>query len=156
MKKLLLFAAAFAFTACQSTAPAPATAQKPRPAASVATPGTMRAAPQRGEIRTDAACTMKKQDFSAADRTGLTMVYFSKAVCDACAQQAPAWDFAAAHVPEGAKMKKVFENAVDLDWYGVMTHPTFILFRDGREVWRYVGIAAAYQLTDAIKRNSYR
>lgn len=159
-RALMALGLALTLAACQQQpAPgaqpaAPAPGQAPAPAAVDRTaPGTMRVYRQRGEVPVDIVHSMRKEDFSAADRFGLTLVYFAKTVCDACARQAPAWETLAATPPEGAKLRKVLEHEVDLDWYDITSHPTFILFRDGREVWRYVGVAAPYQLNAAIKRH---
>lgn len=158
MKKILCALTAALLGCAPADKPAPAAAEAATaPKNTARAPGTMRIdTSNRGVVTPSSARAMNKSDFSAAERTGLTLVYFSKAVCEACSKQAPAWDFAVRHAPEGSQTKKVLEHEVDLDWYEITTHPTFILFRDGQEIWRYVGIAAAYQLIDAVKRNRYQ
>ena len=152
--------------ACQSSAPAPAPQPgitPPQPGAGAApaaspsgAPGEMRVYRQRGEVPVDVAHTMLKTDFSQADRAGLTLVYFSKAVCAACSRQAPAWELFVGGLPAGVNAKKVLEHEVDLDWYDITSHPTFILFRDGREIWRFVGVATVEQLRNGVNRNLRR
>ncbi len=152
--------------ACQSAAPAPApqpgqgapgaAAQGAQAAPVPGAPGEMRVYRQRGEVPVDVVHAMRKDDFSPADRTGLTLVYFSKAVCAACARQAPAWDLFQGDLPAGVNAKKVLEHEVDLDWYDIASHPTFILFRDGREAWRFVGVATVEQLRNGVNRHLRR
>lgn len=111
-------------------------------------------ASQRGEVAVTVNHTMKKGDFTAADRQGILLVYFAKTVCEACLKQEEAYQFVVKNAPPNTQIKKVFEHQVDVAWYDIPTHPSFIIFKDGREVWRFVGIAPAYKLLDALKEFS--
>jgi thioredoxin 1 len=100
---------------------------------------------------TAGADTMRAEDFSESDRSGVTLVYFSKAGCPACKMQEPRYEAALKMLPGGSKATKVYPHMVDLFRYNVTELPTMVIYRNGTEVRRYVGVTSEDKLVDGLK-----
>jgi len=90
------------------------------------------------------------EDFAqnVARRQGMVLVYFYTKSCGACAQYRPAFERVARRLRDQATFAKI--DAARLPElarrYGVEYVPTTLLFEDGREVERLVGIASEEKL----------
>lgn len=86
--------------------------------------------------------------------SGVTLVDFSAPWCSPCRMQKPAIEALA----EQHTGKVVFaeinvdENRQAAMAYGIMSIPTIIIFRDGKEIKRFVGLQSEKTLSAAIER----
>ncbi|MDR0867251.1 MAG: thioredoxin family protein [Planctomycetota bacterium] len=146
LKKILLIGGLAIFAGCASTPPAANAPAKNAATPAPATPAagtTVRYADRAGGV-------LRKHEFGSEERMGATLVYFAKTVCPACAQQDPIYQNLIRSLPSGVRARKVFEYEVDNSWYGVEQNPTMVIYVDGKEVWRHVGVIAEADLRAAI------
>ncbi|MFH1183144.1 MAG: thioredoxin [Candidatus Moraniibacteriota bacterium] len=87
---------------------------------------------------------IKDADFKkeVEDHEGLVLVDFWASWCGPCQSAAPIVDSVADEMKNKVKVVKlnVDENQSTASKFGVMSIPTFIFFRDGKEVERKVGL----------------
>ena|SRR3989338_5550052 len=82
------------------------------------------------------------------------MLEFWAPWCGPCQQMAPLLEgLAASYEGKGVKIAKlnVDENPVTAGQFGVMSIPTFILFKGGKDVERFVGARSKLELENKIK-----
>ena len=94
---------------------------------------------------------MRDEDFSGEYRRGVTLVYYTQAGCPSCTRQDPLYSDAIGRLPRGASAVKMYPHMVDLNRYNVRDLPTLVVYRDGREVKRFVGVTGADRLVGAVR-----
>ncbi|GHV23690.1 hypothetical protein AGMMS49959_17550 [Planctomycetales bacterium] len=147
LKKIFLIGVLFA-----GCAPTPPDAAAPVKNTTTTTPPVAAAPTVR--YADNAGGVLRKHEFGAEERMGATLVYFAKTVCPACAQQDPIYQNLIRSLPSGVRARKVFEYEVDNSWYGVAQNPTLVIYVDGKEVWRHVGVISEADLRAAIAPHS--
>ena len=100
------------------------------------------------------ALALDESNFATNIAQGVTLVDFWAPWCGPCQVQGPIVDDVSARAPQGVKIAKlnVDEAGGVAGQYGVMSIPTLIIFKDGEEVNRFVGVQAADVLIDALKK----
>ena len=85
--------------------------------------------------------------------TGVTMVEFSAPWCSPCRMQKPTIEaLAEQHIGEVMFAEvNVDENRQTAMKLGIMSIPTIIIFKDGKEIQRFVGLQPANALSVAIE-----
>ena len=94
---------------------------------------------------------MLPEDFSSSLRSGATIVYFAKISCPACEQQNKIWKRVKKKLPKGVKAEKRFTYAVNYRAYGVRQLPTIIVYKNGNEVRRFIGVTKENKLISAAR-----
>jgi len=91
-------------------------------------------------------------NFSARIAEGVTLVDFYASWCGPCRMQAPILEEVAQSVEDRAEVVKVNvdDSASLARQFGVRTIPTIVLFKDGNEVRRFVGVQRHDALVEAI------
>jgi thioredoxin 1 len=98
--------------------------------------------------------SLNSKDFETQIKNGVAMVDFGAPWCAPCRMQRPTIEqLAAQHIG------KVMFAEVDVDEnrqtameYGIMSIPTIILFKEGKEIQRFVGLQPANALSLAIEK----
>jgi len=82
------------------------------------------------------------QDFDKTIKKGITMIDFWATWCGPCRRQAPIVEEIANEVSKKIKIGKldVDKNKIASSTYSVRNIPTLIIFKDGKEVKRLVGL----------------
>jgi thioredoxin 1 len=119
----------------------PASHREPAPAATT----------QTGGHGTLAELTDKTFDEGTAK--GVVLVDFWAPWCGPCRAQKPILDSMAATLPDGARIVQVNtdQNAKVAERFAVEALPTLVIFKDGKEARRFVGLQKAEALRSAIK-----
>lgn len=83
-----------------------------------------------------------------------TLVEFYNPACERCQAMIPVIDKLRAKVGDKANIIQVnITESQDLvEKYHVHSHPVYILFKDGQEVWRDCGVKPLSELEDMIHR----
>lgn len=93
--------------------------------------------------------------FDAAVSAGVSLVDFWATWCPPCRMQGPIIEKVAEALDGKALVAKidVDANGQTASKYGVSSIPTLIIFKDGKEVKRFVGVQQEVALADAVKAN---
>ena len=96
---------------------------------------------------------LNDSQFEAAIANGVTLVDFWAPWCMPCQMQKPILEEVARNVNSQAKIAElnVDEAQSIAAQFGVQSIPTLILFKDGSEVRRFVGVQPGEILIDAIR-----
>ena len=96
---------------------------------------------------------LNDSQFEAAIANGVTLVDFWAPWCMPCQMQKPILEEVARNVNSQAKIAElnVDEAQSIAVQFGVQSIPTLILFKDGSEVRRFVGVKQGEILIDAIR-----
>ena len=96
---------------------------------------------------------LSDSQFEAAIANGVTLVDFWAPWCTPCQMQGPILEEVARDVDGQSKIAKLnVDEAQNIAvQFGVQSIPTLILFKDGSEVRRFVGVQSGEILIDAIR-----
>jgi thioredoxin 1 len=91
-------------------------------------------------------------DFDSAIAGGITLVDFWAPWCGPCRMQVPILEELANNIDSQTKIAKLNVDEVGgvAGRFGVQAIPTLILFKDGNEVRRFIGVQTKETLIDAI------
>jgi thioredoxin 1 len=100
-----------------------------------------------------ALAELTDKEFGKAVEKGLTLVDFWAPWCGPCQKQTPVLEQMAQKVGAKARIAKVNvdENMETPGLHGVQSIPTLLLFKEGKEVARFVGLTSEADLIKAIE-----
>jgi thioredoxin 1 len=100
--------------------------------------------------------TIDDASFDRVISNGVTLVDFWAEWCMPCIMQTPIMEEVARKIGDSVTISKmnVDENPNSASKYGIMGIPTSIVFKDGQEVQRFVGVQNEQILLKAIKSHS--
>ncbi len=92
-------------------------------------------------------------NFEQAVSSGITLVDFWASWCGPCKMQLPIITDTVGELPEGVKIAKVnVDEARDLaKQFGVQSIPTWVVFKDGKEIARVNGVQSRESLLNLAK-----
>jgi thioredoxin 1 len=97
--------------------------------------------------------TANDADFTSLIEKGVTLVDFWAAWCMPCRIQGPIVEDLAEKLSDEATFAKldVDSNPATAMQFGITGIPTLILFKDGREAKRFIGVQSAETLSSSVK-----
>jgi thioredoxin 1 len=97
---------------------------------------------------------LNNTNFAESIMEGVTRVDFWAEWCIPCRMQAPILEKVQAAIGSRAAIAKmdVDENGETAARYGIVSIPTLVLFKDGKEAKRFVGVQSDSVLTEAIEK----
>lgn len=96
---------------------------------------------------------IKSNEFENAIKEGVVLIDFFATWCGPCKMLAPILEKVQEEVKGQAKVFKLdVDEAGDIaQKFGIMSVPTMIIFKDGEEKQRLIGLRQQNQIVDAIK-----
>ena len=97
---------------------------------------------------------IKSDEFQKTIEKGVVLVDFFATWCGPCKMLAPILENAEKEVEGKAKICKIdVDEAGDIaQSFGIMSVPTMIVFKDGKEVERMIGLRQQHQILEAINK----
>jgi thiol-disulfide isomerase/thioredoxin len=87
---------------------------------------------------------IEANDYALEKEKGLSVVAFSAAWCPPCKMMAPVYEEAAARFPAWGFLKADHETVPEFfQRHGVHSLPTYVVFKEGKEIHRQVGALPA-------------
>lgn len=107
-------------------------------------------------VKSDKIIDLTDKNFKHQIKSNITLVDFWASWCMPCKMMAPVLNDVADEVDEGVKVCKVnVENYQSLaSQYAIKGIPTMLLFRDGKEINRFVGVKSKSFLLEQIRKAS--
>ena len=98
---------------------------------------------------------LNSDNFKAIIDKGVTLVDFWAPWCGPCKMQAPVLEEAAIMIKDKAKIAKVnVDESFDIaGQFGIQAIPTMVLFKEGNEIARFIGLQQKEKLIGAINSN---
>ena len=98
--------------------------------------------------------SLSSTEFETQIKNGVTLVDFGASWCAPCRMQRPAIEqLAVQHFGKAMFAEvDVDENRQTAMKFGIMSIPTIIIFKDGKEIQRFVGLQPANALSLAIEK----
>ena len=97
---------------------------------------------------------IKSDEFQKTIEKGVVLVDFFATWCGPCKMLAPILENAEKEIAGKAKICKLdVDEAGDIaQSFGIMSVPTMIIFKDGVEVERMIGLRQQHQILDALNK----
>ena len=98
---------------------------------------------------------LDKNTFKQTIKSGVVAVDFWAVWCGPCRMMAPIFEQVAEELTSKAMLAKlnIDENMPIAQEYSVMSIPTIVIFKDGQEVERVIGLRQKAQLLEIIKKH---
>ena len=97
---------------------------------------------------------IKSDEFQKSIEKGVVLVDFFATWCGPCKMLAPILENAEKEIGDKAKIFKMdVDEAGDIaQSFGIMSVPTMIIFKDGKEAERLIGLRQQHQIIEAINK----
>ncbi|MCK9575037.1 MAG: thioredoxin [Clostridia bacterium] len=98
---------------------------------------------------------LDKNTFKETIKNGIVAVDFWAVWCGPCRMMAPIFEQVAEELGGKSILAKlnIDENMIIAQQYNVMSIPTIIIFKEGQEIERIIGLRQKTQLLDIIKKH---
>ena len=96
---------------------------------------------------------LNSENFNEAISNGITLVDFWAPWCGPCKMQVPVLEQLAAGIEDGVKIAKLnIDESINIaGQLGIQAIPTLVLFKDGNEIKRFIGLQQKETLSKEIE-----